>query len=128
MSESEMKPREFDLYIDPDGYEDQICENKVEWHQDCLWAEPDVHVIEKSAYHAMKAENERLRGRIDILSKGWPAADILRFQKDRDAWKQMAEKLAECVLSVKQTSAEGSEKYSWCVECLGAYEEMKGRE
>lgn len=39
-------PREFDLYIDPDGYEHDICENSVPWTEGCHWAKPTVHVRE----------------------------------------------------------------------------------
>jgi hypothetical protein len=59
--------REFDLYwcTEPDGtispYDSSICENYEKWQPGHKWAEPNAHVIEYSAYEALKEENERLR-------------------------------------------------------------------
>lgn len=49
--------------------------------------EDPIHVIEKSAYDTIQAELDEARAEIkrkkeyiDILSKGWPAADILKLK------------------------------------------------
>lgn len=77
----------FSFVKEPNGY-------SVIWDMDkCqdIWPIEDfkpIHVIEYAAYEKLKAENARQHKRIDILNKGWPAADILRLKDEILKWSQ----------------------------------------
>lgn len=70
------KPREFDLYfvIDEDGsispYDSSICENNIKWENGCGWAEPDVHVIEYSAYQQALEQINKLEKALEYYGDG----------------------------------------------------------
>lgn len=60
------KWREFDLYINGDGY-GNICENSEPWTPDSNWGKPDIHVIEHAAYTAVAEELRAAKAEIETL-------------------------------------------------------------
>ena len=98
--------REFDLYyvIDEEGDIscESICENKEQWVPGRGWAEPNVHVIEYSAYESLHSEKENLEKALEEAKK------VISSLSERHLWHPL---LGECICDKHQDAKVWLDKY-----------------